>query len=196
MKMTDAAARRASMSREQDERIAEVVRQQEGRLRRFIGRRVPDPRDAEDILQDVFYELVEANRLLMPINHITGWLFQVARNRITDLFRRRAPERSTDDGGPEEDGGRLLVDLLPSADGGPEAAYRRRVLIDRLAQAVAELPPEQRDVFVAHEIDGRSFREIAQATGLNLNTLLSRKRYAVLHLRERLRTTYDEFRHT
>jgi RNA polymerase sigma factor (sigma-70 family) len=182
------------MALDQDVRIADVVRREQSRLRNFIRRRVPDPRDAEDILQDVFYELVEANRLLMPIEHVTGWLFRVARNRITDLFRRKQPERFSDSaaGGDEEE--RLqLEDLLPSPDAGPEAQYARNVLLDELEAAVDELPPEQREVFVAHELEGRSFREMAAETGVSVNTLLSRKRYAVRHLRERLQGVYDDF---
>ena len=179
---------------EQDQRISEVVKRERSRLRNFIRRRVPDPRDAEDILQDVFYELVEANRLLMPIEHITGWLFRVARNRITDLFRKKKPESFSDTAVADE-AGELLVweDLLPSPDAGPEALYARNVLLDELELAVDELPEEQREVFVAHELEGRSFKEMAAETGVSVNTLLSRKRYAVLHLRERLQSIYDEF---
>ena len=181
------------MTREQDQRIADVVRREQTRLRNFIRRRVTDPRDAEDILQDVFYKLVEANRLLMPIDHVTGWLFRVARNRITDLFRRKTPETFADVGVAPGDGDPLsLEDLLPSPDAGPEAVYARRVLLDELASAIGELPAEQRAVFVAHELDGRSFKEMAAETGVSVNTLLSRKRYAVLHLRERLRQIYDD----
>jgi RNA polymerase sigma factor (sigma-70 family) len=128
----------------------------------------------------VFSALVEANRLLMPIDHVTGWLYRVARNRITDLFRARTPE-------PLD-----LEDLLPSPDAGPEAEYARSVLLDALEQAIAELPADQRDVFVGHELEGRSFKEMSAASGVSVNTLLSRKRYAVLRLRERLRTTYDD----
>lgn len=173
------------MALEQDQRIDEVVRQEQSRLRDFIRRRVPDARDAEDILQDVFYRLVEANRMLMPIDHVTGWLFRVARNRITDLFRKKQPESLDDE---------LLhfEDLLPSPDAGPDALYARGVLLDELDLALDELPEEQREVFVAHEFEGRSFREIANETGVSVNTLLSRKRYAVLHLRERLQDIYDE----
>jgi RNA polymerase sigma factor (sigma-70 family) len=182
------------MALEQDQRIADVVEREQSRLRHFIRRRVPDPRDAEDILQDVFYELVEANRLLMPIEHVTGWLFRVARNRITDLFRKKKPEPFGDAAVADEDGGRLgLEDLLPSPDAGPEALYARNVMLDELELALDELPKEQRDVFVAHELTGRSFKEMAAETGVSVNTLLSRKRYAVLHLRERLRRIYDEF---
>ena len=175
------AVRLERMAFDQDDRIAEVVAQEQSRLRRFIRRRVPDPRDAEDILQDVFSTLVEANRLLMPIDHVTGWLFRVARNRITDLFRKRRPDAL--------DG---IADLLPSPAAGPEAAYVRQLLLEEMAAAIAELPPDQRDVFVGHEIDGRSFKEMSAATGVSVNTLLSRKRYAVLRLRARLRRTYQE----
>jgi RNA polymerase sigma factor (sigma-70 family) len=180
------------MAIEQDQRISDVVTREQSRLRNFIRQRVPDPRDAEDILQDVFYELVEANRLLMPIEHVTGWLFRVARNRITDLFRKKRPESFSD--AADEDGEVLQIeDLSPSPDTGPEALYVRNVLLDELELAVDELPEEQRAVFVAHELEGRSFKEMAAETGVSVNTLLSRKRYAVLHLRERLQNIYDEF---
>jgi len=182
------------MALEQDRRISEVVKREQSRLRNFIRRRVPDPHDAEDILQDVFYELVEANRLLMPIEHVTGWLFRVARNRITDVFRRKKPESFSDTAVADEENELLrLEDLLPSPDAGPEALYVRRVLLDELELAVDELPQEQREVFVAHELEGRSFKEMAAETGVSVNTLLSRKRSAVLHLRKRLQSTYDEF---
>jgi RNA polymerase sigma factor (sigma-70 family) len=188
------AASLERMALEQDQRIADVVKREESRLRNFIRRRVPDPRDAEDILQDVFYELVEANRLLMPIEHVTGWLFRVARNRITDLFRKKKPESFTEVApGSEDDEVLQLEDLLPSPDAGPEALYARRVLLDDLEAAIDELPKEQREVFVAHELEGRSFKEMAEETGTSVNTLLSRKRYAVLRLRERLQSIYDEF---
>jgi RNA polymerase sigma factor (sigma-70 family) len=182
------------MALEQDQRISEVVKREQFRLRNFIRRRVPDPRDVEDILQDVFYKLVEANRLLMPIEHVTGWLFRVARNRITDLFRKQRPESFSDAAVADEDDELLrLEDLLPSPDAGPEALYARNVLLEELELAVEELPEEQREVFVAHELEGRSFKEMAAETGVSVNTLLSRKRYAVLHLRERLQSIYDEF---
>src|SRR2546426_5192098 len=182
------------MALEQDQRISEVVQREQSRLHNFIRRRVPDPRDAEDILQDVFYELVEANRLLMPVEHVTGWLSRVARNRITDLFRKKKPESFSDTAVADE-AGELLVweDLLPSPDAGPEALYARSLLLDELELAVDELPEEQREVLVAHELEGRSFKEMAAETGVSVNTLLSRKRYAVLHLRERLQSIYDEF---
>ena len=182
------------MAFEQDQRISEVVKREQSRLRNFIRRRVPNPLDAEDILQDVFYELVEANRLLMPIEHVTGWLFRVARNRITDLFRKKKPE-SLGGSAIADEGDELLQleDLLPSPDAGPEAFYARNVLLEELDLALDELPEEQREVFVAHELEGYSFKEIAAETGVSVNTLLSRKHYAVLHLRERLQNIYDEF---
>jgi RNA polymerase sigma factor (sigma-70 family) len=182
------------MALEQDQRIADVVEREQSRLSSFIRRRVPDPRDAEDILQDVFYELVEANRLLMPIDHVTGWLFRVARNRITDFFRKKKPESFSETGVTGEDDELLqLEDLLPSPDAGPDAQYARNVLLDELELAIDELPEEQRDVFVGHEFEGRSFKEMAAETGVSVNTLLSRKRYAVRHLRERLQRIYDDF---
>jgi RNA polymerase sigma factor (sigma-70 family) len=182
------------MALERDQRISEVVKREQARLGNFIRHRVPDPRDAEDILQDVFCELVEANRLLMPIEHVTGWLFRVARNRITDLFRKKKPESFSDAAGADgEDELPRLEDLLPSPDAGPEALYARGLLLDELELAVEELPEEQREVFVAHEWEGRSFKEMAAESGVSVNTLLSRKRYAVLHLRARLQCIYDEF---
>ena len=185
---------------DQDQLISQVVDQQRSRLLNFIRRRVADPRDAEDILQDVFYELVEANRLLMPIDHITGWLFRVARNRIIDLFRKKKPVLFSDAAiaydGADEDEMLHFEDSLPSPDAGPDAVYARGVLLAAFDLAISELPPEQREVFVAHEIEGLSFKEIAARTGVCVNTLLSRKRYAVLHLRERLQDIYDDFTKT
>ncbi len=183
---------------EQDRQISEIISEERSRLRNFIRGRVPDPADAEDILQEVFYKLVEANRLLMPIDHVTGWLFRVARNRITDLFRKKKPETFSDTSVEGEDGELLQIeDLLPSLDAGPEAIYVRNVLIDELELALDELPNDQpmsqREVFIAHELEGRSFKELSAESGVNVNTLLSRKRYAVLHLRERLQSIYDEF---
>jgi RNA polymerase sigma factor (sigma-70 family) len=183
----------AGMS-EQDRQLSEIFTRERSRLRNFIGRRVPDPSDVEDIVQDVFSRLVEANRLLMPIDHVTGWLFRVARNRITDLFRKKKPERFSD-AAIEGDEGELLQleDLLPSPEAGPEAVYLRKLLLDELELALHELPEEERAVFVAHELEGRSFKELSATSGVNINTLLSRKRHAVLHLRERLQDIYDEF---
>jgi RNA polymerase sigma factor (sigma-70 family) len=178
------------LSLEQDQRISETVAREQPRLRNFIRRRVADPGDAEDILQDVFYELVAAYRLMQPVDQAGAWLFRVARNRIIDLFRKRKREASA------ADSGEMLgwEDLLPSPDAGPEALFARSVLMEELDSALDELPEEQREVFVAHEIDGRSFKELAAETGLSVNTLLSRKHYAVLHLRKRLQAIYDEFR--
>ena len=193
--MDEALKRRWPMV-EQDQRISEAVSREQSRLRSFIRRRVADPGDAEDILQDVFYELVEASRMMKPVEQVTAWLFRVARNRITDLFRARSrqalrnePAKVTDDG--EE---LLLEELLPSPDAGPDAAYARSVLLEELDEALDELPAEQREVFIAHELMGYSFKELAAQTGVSVNTLLSRKHYAVLHLRERLQAIYDEFR--
>jgi RNA polymerase sigma factor (sigma-70 family) len=194
--MRDAAGPQP-MALEQDQRIAEVIKREQFRLRNFIRMRVADPSDVEDILQDVFYKLVEANRLLMPIDHITGWLFRVARNRIIDLFRRTKTESFGDHLSINEQDDELrFEDLLPSPDAGPEAQYTRKVLLDELELAIDELPKEQRDVFVAHELEGRSFEEIAGESGVSLNTLLSRKRYAVLRLRRRLQSIYDELTKT
>lgn len=165
---------------EPDDPIAGVVTRERARLRSFIRRRVADPRDAEDILQDVFSALVQANRLLMPIDHVTGWLFRVARNRIIDLFRAQGPETLD------------VQDLLPSPDAGPEAEYARTLLFDELHRAIAELPADQREVFIGHELEGRSFKEMAARSGVPINTLLSRKRYAVLRLRARLRQSYED----
>jgi RNA polymerase sigma factor (sigma-70 family) len=184
------------MKAEQDQRISETVERERGRLRNFIRRRVRDEADAEDILQDVFYELVETYRLMKPVEQMGAWLFRVARNRIIDLFRKRKPETLESElAGTAADGQSLtLEDLLPSPDEGPEAAYARRLLLDELDAALDELPEEQREVFVSHEIEGRSFKELAAESGVSVNTLLSRKHYAVLHLRERLDEIYDEFR--
>jgi RNA polymerase sigma factor (sigma-70 family) len=188
------AATRSEMAIDQDQRIGDVIGREQRRLRNFIRRRVPNPADAEDVLQDVFYRLVEANRLLMPIDHITGWLFQVARNRITDLFRRKQPEPFADAALVDDNDELLRIDdLLPSPDAGPEAIYMRRVLLDELEAAIDDLPDEQREVFVAHELEGQSFKAMAAATGVSINTLLSRKRYAVLHLRERLHQAHEDF---
>ena len=179
---------------EQDRQIAEVLAEQKSRLKNFIRKRVPNPADAEDLLQEVLFELVQAHRLLMPIETATGWLFRVARNRITDLFRRKKPEPFADAALEDDEGDLLHIeDLLPSPDAGPEALYFRQVLLDELSAAIAELPDDQRAVFVAHELEGRSFKDLTAETGVNINTLLARKRYAVLHLRHRLQSIHDEF---
>ncbi len=183
---------------EQDRQIAETIERERRRLRSFIRKRLPDREDVEDVLQDVFYELVAAYRLMKPIEEASAWLFRVARNRIIDRFRRKRPEAP--DRAPltreyeiDADAG-SLEDLLPSPDAGPEAAYARSVLLDEIEAALAELPEEQHFVFVAHELEGRTFRELASETGVGVNTLLSRKRYAVLHLRRRLQKIYDDFK--
>lgn len=180
-----------TMKAEQDRRIAETVSHERARLVNFIRRRVPDASEAEDILQDVFYEFVAAYRLPEPIEQVGAWLFRVARNRIIDRFRKkkemRLPELSDQD-----DEGTRLDEALPTADAGPEAAYARAVLLDELSAALAELPEEQRAVFIGHELGGRSFKELAAESGMAVNTLLARKRYAVLHLRTRLQTLYEE----
>jgi len=180
---------------DQNRRISETIAREQARLRQFIRKRVADDSDAEDIFQEVFYELVDAYRLMKPVEQVGAWLFRVARNRIIDLFRRKRPAVLGNDSVlPAEDGeGRQWEDLLPSPDEGPEAAYARGVLLEELDAALEELPEEQRDVFVAHEIDGRSFKELSEATGVGVNTLLSRKRYAVLQLRRRLQAIYYEF---
>jgi RNA polymerase sigma factor (sigma-70 family) len=183
-----------SMTREQNSRIAEVVRAESARLRNFIRRQVDDRGDVEDILQEVFFEFVEAYRLMKPIEQAGAWLFRVARNRIVDRFRRRGREPQRTDAPIGEDGDRMsLEDLLPSPDAGPEAAYARKVLLAELDRAIDELPEEQREVFVAHEIEGRSFKELALESGLSINTLLGRKHLAVRRLRQRLEGIYNEF---
>jgi RNA polymerase sigma factor (sigma-70 family) len=179
---------------EQDRHISEVIAEERPRLRNFIRKRVPNEADVEDLLQEVFYELVEAHRLLQPIDYVTGWLFRVARNRITDLFRKKKPANFSDAAVEDEEGDLLhFEDMLPSPDAGPEALYIRNVLLDELELALDELPAEQREVFIAHELEGRSFKELSAESGVNVNTLLSRKRYAVLQLRRQLQSIFDEF---
>src|SRR5271154_4144797 len=193
----DVAFRKRWVMTQQDERLSEAISRDQSLLRNFIRQRVPDREDAEDVLQDVFYELVEAYRLMKPVEQVTAWLFRVARNRIIDLFRKRSREALKNQPAVTEDGETLpLEELLPSPDAGPDAAYARSVLLDELDAAVDELPDEQREVFVAHELMGYSFKEIAGQTGVSVNTLLSRKHYAVLYLRERLQAIHDEFTKT
>jgi RNA polymerase sigma factor (sigma-70 family) len=177
---------------EQDKRIAETVTRERGRLGNFIRRRVPDASEAEDILQDVFYEFVEAYRLPEPIEQVGAWLFRVARNRIIDRFRKKK-EEALPEVSDDADERTWLDEVLPSADAGPEAAYARQVLMEELYAALDELPGDQRSIFIAHELDGRSFKEIAEESGVGVNTLLARKRYAVMHLRAKLKDIYDEF---
>ena len=180
---------------EQDERLTETIGREQGRLRNFIRRRVADESEAEDILQDVFYELIEAYRLMKPIEQVGAWLYRVARNRIIDGFRKKKPEPFSAEKDPEAEGGDSLSleDLLPSPDAGPEATYARSILLEELEEALEELPEEQRKVFLAHEFEGKSFKELAAETGVSVNTLLSRKHHAVLYLRRRLQSIYEEF---
>lgn len=184
----------------QDRDIADAVARERPRLRNFIRRRVIDQDEAEDILQDVFEELVEAWRLPEPIEQVGAWLFRVARNRIVDRFRKKKEAPLADiaaladaEAGGEADGEYRLDLALPSPDAGPDAAYARAALLDTLRAALDELPANQREVFIGHELDGRSFKEMAAATGVGVNTLLARKRYAVLHLRRRLQSSHDDF---
>jgi RNA polymerase sigma factor (sigma-70 family) len=183
------------MTADQERSISAEIERQTPRLRNFVRKRVADAADAEDILQDVLFELVESYRLPRPVEQVGAWLFRVARNRITDFFRKKRPVPLAELGGIAADESELgaIEELLPSTDAGPEAEFTRAVLLEELDAALAELPAEQREVFVAHEIEGRSFKEIAARTGVGVNTLLSRKRYAVLHLRRRLQAIYDEF---
>ena len=177
---------------EQDRQIADVIAREEPRLRSFIRRRVAQEADVEDLLQEVFFELVRAHRLLLPIDFVTGWLYRVARNRITDLFRKKRPEPLPAPPGSDDDGPGF-EELLPALDGGPDQEYARQLLLEALKDAIDELPEEQRAVFVAHEIEGRSFKDLADETGVGVNTLLSRKHYAVQRLRTRLQAVHDEF---
>jgi RNA polymerase sigma factor (sigma-70 family) len=192
----DEALRKQWTMAEQDQRVSEAIEREQSRLRSFIRKRVPDQGDAEDVLQDVFYELVEAYRLMKPIEQVTAWLYKVARNRITDLFRNKKREIPANEPAVGTEDGQYLQweDLLPSPDAGPESAYARGVLLEELDAALDELPEEQREVFIGHELVGHSFKELAAQTGVSVNTLLSRKHYAVLHLRRRLQSIYDDFK--
>jgi RNA polymerase sigma factor (sigma-70 family) len=178
----------------QNQLISQAIQKDEPRLRSFIRRHVTDSGDAEDILQDVFYEFIASYRLMQPIEHASAWLFRVARNRIIDLFRKKKPSASLSDPVSSDDEESLsLEDLLPSPDDGPDAAYLHSLLLTALHEALDELSANQREVFLAHEVEGLSFNEIAAETGVSVNTLLSRKRYAVLHLRKRLQFIYISF---
>jgi RNA polymerase sigma factor (sigma-70 family) len=191
----DKAASTYWVMAEQDQRLTETIGREQGRLRNFIRRRVADEADAEDILQDVFYELIEAYRLMKPIEQAGAWLFRVARNRIIDAFRKKKPEAFPAEKVPDAENGESLSleELLPSPDAGPEAAYARSILLGALDAALDELPAEQREVFLAHEFEGLSFKEISAETGVSVNTLLSRKHHAVVHLRRQLQSIYDDF---
>ena len=183
------------MMSQQDQQISEAIERERPRLRNFIRKRVVDQSDAEDILQEVFYELVEAYRMMKPVEQVTAWLFRVARNRITDLFRSKKWEAPSEPAVETVDGDEFQwEDLLPSSDAGPESAYARAVLLEEMDAALDELPTEQREVFIGHELLGYTFKELAERTGISVNTLLSRKHYAVLHLRERLQAIYHDFR--
>jgi RNA polymerase sigma factor (sigma-70 family) len=177
---------------EQNRLISDAMERDQPRLRSFIRKHIADRNEAEDILQDVFYELIETYRMMKPVEHVTAWLFRVARNRMVDLFRRKKPNSLNTPVSAETDAD-TLEDLLPSSDAGPEAAYARNLLLDALEEALEELPAAQREVFVAHELMGQSFKDISAETGLSINTLLSRKRYAVLHLRQRLQSIYESY---
>ena len=177
---------------EQDKRITEAVSRESGRLKNFIRQRVPDQGEAEDILQDVFFEFIEAYRLPEPIEQVGAWLYRVARNRIIDRFRKKKEEPLPEVTGEDEE--HWLENVLPSADDGAEAVYARKVLLEEIYAALDELPEVQRKVFIAHELEGRSFNELAAESGVGVSTLLARKRYAVMHLRARLQTIYDEFK--
>jgi len=192
----DEALRKQWTMAEQDQRISEAIEREQSRLRNFIRKRVADQGDAEDLLQDVFYELVEAYRLMKPIEQVTAWLYKVARNRITDLFRKKKREVPGSEPAVGTENGQELQweDLLPSPDAGPESAYARSVLLEELDAALDELPKEQREVFIGHELAGYSFKELAAQTGVSVNTLLSRKHYAVQHLRQRLQSIYEDFK--
>lgn len=179
---------------EQNQRLTETITRERGRLGNFIHQRVPDSGEAEDILQDVFFELVEAYRLPEPIEQVGAWLFRVARNRIIDRFRKKREEPLPQNRESQEDGedDYWLEQALPALDSGPEASYARAMLLEAISFALDELPPRQRDVFIAHELDGLSFKDLAAQSGEKLNTLLGWKRLAVLHLRARLQPLYDE----
>jgi RNA polymerase sigma factor (sigma-70 family) len=185
-------------AREDDRRILEASARYRARLANFIRSRVPDRGEAEDILQEVFYELVAAYRIFEPVEEAGAWLFRVARNRITDFFRKKKPEPLPDvmrsQHAPTEDAAPLqFEELLPSPDAGPEAAYARGVLLDEIEAALDELPPEQRAAFVGHELEGRSFKELAAGAGVSVNAMVLRKHHAVLYLRRRLQAIHDEF---
>lgn len=191
----DEAASTNWIMAEQDERLTETIGREQGRLRNFIRRRVADQAEAEDILQDVFYELIEAYRLMKPIEQVGAWLYRVARNRIIDGLRKKKPEPFSSHNIPDTEDGdsQSLEELLPSPDAGPEATYARSILLEELDAALDELPEEQREVFIAHEYEGISFKKLSAETGVSVNTLLSRKHHAVLYLRRRLQSIYDDF---
>jgi RNA polymerase sigma factor (sigma-70 family) len=187
----DGTSNKIELMTRQDRHITATVMRESSRLMDFIRRRVADPADAEDILQDVFTEFVQAYRLPEPIEQVGAWLFRVARNRIIDRFRKKKTEPMPETFG-EEDEDPALSGVMPAIEAGPAAAYARSVLLAALQEALDELPAAQREVFVAHELDGRGFKEMSKLSGIAINTLLARKRYAVLRLRQRLQDIYDE----
>ncbi len=185
------------MADAQNRQIQETVRRERGRLLAFIRSRIPRPEDAEDIAQDVFYEFTEMYRLMKPVEQIASWLFTVARNKITDRYRKKKPVLLEDvftfKSSGDDDNGYLLDELLPAANvRSADVEMMRETIMEALMEALDELPAEQRDVFVQHELEDKSFKEIAEASGVTINTLLSRKRYAVLYLRGKLKSLYDD----
>ena len=179
---------------QQDRDIAATVRRERGRLLAYIRRWIVDAAEAEDIVQESLYELVLAYRMMQPVEQAGAWLARVARNRVIDRFRRKgARSGAVEMRSHEEDPASGLADLLPAADSGPEAAVMRGILLAEVEAALAELPAEQREVFIAQELDGVSFRDLAQRSGVGINTLLSRKRYAVRFLRARLQAAWDDW---
>jgi RNA polymerase sigma factor (sigma-70 family) len=178
---------------QQNRDLSATVRRERGRLLAYIRRWIADAAEAEDILQESFYELVLAYRMMQPVEQVGAWLARVARNRIIDRFRRNRGRPRAAAHAEEEDAAAPLAELLPAAESGPEAALMRAILIAEIETALAELPREQREVFIAQELEGVSFRELAQRSGVSINTLLSRKRYAVRYLRERLQAVWDEW---
>ena len=186
----DAALSGQLTASERDRELASTVQRERGRLLAFIRRRIADAAEAEDVLQEALYELVLADRMLQPVEQAGAWLMQVARHRITDWFRRRRPQPLAAQSEAEE---AEFEELVPAADEGPESQLMRAVLLEEIGAALEELPREQREVFMAHELEGVSFRELAERSGVSINTLLARKRYAVQHLRRRLRETWQEW---
>jgi len=192
----DEALRKQWTMAEQDQRISEAIEREQSRLRNFIRKRVADQGDAEDVLQDVFYELVEAYRLMKPIEQVTAWLYKVARNRITDLFRKKKREVPGSESAVGTENGQELQweDLLPSPDADRSRHTQEVCWWRSLTRLSTKLPKEQREVFIGHELAGYSFKELAAQTGVSVNTLLSRKHYAVQHLRQRLQSIYEDFK--
>ena len=183
-----------SMTAEQQSnvKIMQTFGKESKRLLNFIKQRVPTNEDAEDILQDVMYEFVNTFRVMKPVEQVASWLFTVARNRITDFYRKKRPSLLEDFTISAKDDGETLslADMLPANDGSPEAKMMSDLIMTNITESLKKLPTEQRDVFIMHELEDKSFQEIADITGANINTLLSRKRYAVMFLREELQGLY------